>query len=225
MTTLDSTVPATVPAPAIALKEAASVTLTATSGFRVATLNFKARAGKTAASPNLVALVPTVPEHFLTHSALRPHLLAYLASVQDSILRAAAVENKREVALDELLAPALAAYLTEQAASGRLSKESILDWLGEDSTAAALVTYIAGRLKVEPATATAAQKALLSKTAAAVVDKLASLASGRTLFSEAEQAKLLPLVAALPAGDMQERVAARIQRMAQRPDTDALDAL
>lgn len=179
------------------------------------------RPSKAVSVPHLTAAQITENMH-----ALAPHLITYLESVQDKIIREMleSSDNLLHVSQESIDVPAILEYLEDSNESGRLTKDTVKVWFKE-KIADSLMVQLAEKLGVgdEP---TSEDSAKIEKIVAAFEGKVASLAGGKTSYDAATAKQLQKCISLVPEGDViADKFTVRLQRMIDAPEVSLLDAL
>jgi hypothetical protein len=165
-------------------------------GFRQVTVNYKQtaamKAKKQEARPNVYVTVPS--EHISAAQVienietLAPYISAYLASVEDSTIRAYHKEGGTQVFTETLTMSKILETIEESGSS--INGEQITDWFTE-SCAESLLVVLAGKLgEDDPANLTAEQGSKVKQVIESYLAQFISLASGKTMLPEAQRVRL-----------------------------------
>lgn len=173
-----------------------------------------------------------LPSKHLTASAvsehmaeLMPHLIEFLTSKEDEIIRAEHSAGALSFYTDKLSIPNLIAYLEESNAGARLTSEAIAEWFTE-YVEADLIEKLAAKkgINIEEAS-----EAVLIKFQAAInaySSLFCKLAGGRTSLKEEDRLALLSVIDKTGASDsiIGKRLKSRLEAMTA-PTENLLEAL
>jgi hypothetical protein len=209
----------------------------AATGLDAGYMEVVTRFKKTKDNPNpkpamsVVVPVPQVPE--IQIAALdvgyRSIIYAALGDAVAAIVRDRYMDGKTDVHSADISAEACLAYLAQQRAGGRLTKEAIEDWASVELADAMRLRFAAVMGLSDEQAANPAIVAKIEANVAVYIGKLAALSGGRTYYSATEASKLLKalqLLEGLEDDAMGSRLATKLQEMIATPkDAEDLMAL
>lgn len=190
-------------------------------GQRLAKVTWKTNNDKTSAYYNIkreskCVSLPVVASAELVANitALSPHLVAYLHSVQDKMVREMldSQNNCVSISTQDISIPAIIEYLEGSDESGRLTKESVAAWF--DSTVAdSLSLLLAEKLGISDVP-TDAESAKVLEVVGAFKSKIAALAGGKTSYEPKVCKSLINALAVVGSDDaLAVRFTSRLQKM------------
>lgn len=201
-------------------------------GSRQVPVTFKTDKASGVKRPSVAVNLPPVSKEFvvngINNGTLIEAMRAWCEEAQDKIVREAVIAGAACIEADSLNAEAIAAFMREAMASGRLSAEILGNWYA-DTMEAPLVLVLAERMGVTEDSPEAKQKQLLA-VAEVYKKHVISLASGRTKLSKDESQKLLRAFEvvglARDAGDeIADKLITKLLVMVQSPDAVDMMAL
>ncbi len=160
-------------------------------------------------------------------SLLTPHIIGFLAGVQDKIIRAALEANDSllHVSNESIGIAAILEYLEDSDESGRLTKESVGVWF-DGTIADSLSIALADKMGISE-NPTDAQDAQIAALCAQFRTKITGLAGGKTSYPVKLAQSLQKVIALAPSEDvLGVRFNARLQKMIEVTESvDLYDAL
>ncbi len=151
--------------------------------------------------------------------ALTPHLVNYLHSVQDKIVRETldAGNNVVSISTSSVSIAAICEYLESSDESGRLTKESVGVWF-DQVVQDQLAVLLSEKLGIS-AVPTDAESAKVLEVVTAFKGKITALAGGKTSYEPKVCKSLLNALAVAPADDaLVVRFTARLQKMVEESE-------
>lgn len=200
--------------------------------LRVITATYKQTAAMKAkgkeARNNVYVRVPTA---HLTLDAitarieeLAPYILSYLQGVEDEGIRKYHKEGGIQVFTDTLSLDKIIATLEESGNTG-LSGEVITSWF-TDSVAPSLLRILAAKMGTDVENLTLEQESKVAAVTQSYLDSFISLASGKTMMSADQRAKLEKCMVLTSSGDtmLGNKFIARFYKMEEK-EREALNSL
>jgi len=156
-------------------------------------------------------------------TVLMPHLISYLETVQDSIVKASHKSGYDAVQASAVALPAIIDKL-ESTGEGRLNKEAVFAWF-DSSMADMLMVAFADKMGISDQP-TEAEEERLSATLNVYRVKYGALAGGKSVYMPEEAEKLVKAIEVAGAADtsLGARFVARLNKM-QEPEEDLLLSL
>lgn len=170
---------------------------------------YKSRNGVAAARGNVCASVPVLVNEEITQSvtALMPHIRGLLASAQDGIAKERYEAGASSIGNDEISVASCIAYLDAESSGSRLSGDDIRAWF-KSELQDVLMLAIAEKMQLSD-TPSEEETKKVEQALNVYSDKLASLAGGKTAFSEQVCDRLLNV---LPLVDESDAMAMRLTK-------------
>jgi hypothetical protein len=158
--------------------------------------------------------------------ALTPHVIEYLASVQDKIIREKIDAGSKHIGNEDISISAMVEWLETNNESGRLTKETVGKWFDEN-IGDMLAVVLAEKLGVS-ATPTDKESAQIMAVVGTFKDKVSSLAGGKTSYEPKMCDSLIKCLELAPAGDaLASRFTTRLTKMKDEAskNVDLIDLL
>jgi hypothetical protein len=159
-------------------------------------------------------------------TALEPHVIEYLQSVQDKIIREKIDAGSKSISTEEISVASMIEWLESNNESGRLTKESVGKWFDE-SIGEMLAVVLADKLGVS-STPSDKESAQIMAVVGTFKDKVSSLAGGKTSYEPKMCDSLIKCLELAPAGDaLASRFMVRLNKMKEdaSKNVDLIDLL
>lgn len=186
----------------------------ALNGQRLVKVIYKSRGDTKAKLPNVCASVPVLIDEEIAGNinALMPHIRSLVANAQDGIAKERYEAGAATIGNEEISVAACIAYLDAESSGSRLSGDDIRLWFTNELQDV-LMLAIAEKMNVSD-TPSDEEAKKIEQALAVYRDKLASLAGGKTAFSEQVCDRLLNVLPLVDENDpMVQRLSKRLSDM------------
>lgn len=182
-------------------------------GQRLAKVTYKTQKDGSKPRISVCVSVPPITNLQDMDGQLLPHIYAWLAAVQDRVIRARYEDGATVVTDGDISIASCIAWLDAESTGNRLTKEALIEWFVED-LADVLTVAIADKLAIGDAP-TDAQSKRVEQMLAAYRDSIAALAGGKTSFTPEKAAKLQKAIELAPVTDsgIGVRLIERLEKM------------
>lgn len=157
---------------------------------------------------------------------LTPHLIEYLHSVQDKMIREKIDLGASSISNDDISIASMVEWLDANNESGRLTKETVAKWFDEN-VGDMLAVVLAEKLGVSATPSDAESKQIMA-VVGTFKDKVSSLAGGKTSYEPKMCDSLIKCLELAPAGDaLASRFMVRLNKMKEdaSKNVDLIDLL
>lgn len=157
---------------------------------------------------------------------LTPHIIEYLHSVQDKMIREKIDAGSNHISNDDISIASMVEWLDANNESGRLTKETVAKWFDEN-VGDMLAVVLAEKLGVSATPSDAESKQIMA-VVGTFKDKVSSLAGGKTSYEPKMCDSLIKCLELAPAGDaLASRFMVRLNKMKEdaSKNVDLIDLL
>lgn len=157
---------------------------------------------------------------------LTPHLIEYLHSVQDKMIREKIDLGSSVISNEDISIASMVEWLDANNESGRLTKETVAKWFDEN-VGEMLAVVLAEKLGVSATPSDAESKQIMA-VVGTFKDKVSSLAGGKTSYEPKMCDSLIKCLELAPAGDaLASRFMVRLNKMKEdaSKNVDLIDLL
>lgn len=195
-------------------------------GQRISKHSFKTDKVSGVKKDSKAVSIPKLSKDVIHEIGLQDHIIGYLESVQDAIIKNLVIEGKTQVADEQINVAAMIQYLEAESSGARLTKEAVEQWY-QDKVADNLAMVLMQKLGVSE-TLSSNEEKQINAILAEFKGKISGLAGGKTSYAPkiAEQVKKAVELCEDEEDALKVKFIARLDKMiSANAEVDLLSAL